>query len=366
MANNAFVRIPEGPRDLRDALFQSYMMARRGKRSTEDEYKFEVFTFENLEQLARDIEERRYKPSRGKAFITHNPVTREIFAAPFRDRVVHHFLYAANGYWWDKHFIYDSYSCRDNKGTDFGIRRLQKFMRQVSQNGTRRAFVVKADVSGYFMSLKRDLLYEEILWGLSKQFPNGGWLYETCKYLWREIIFDDPTRDVRLAGKWSYWDPLPCNKSLFFQPEGQGIVIGNLTSQLLSNIHLNRFDRFMKIDMGYAHYGRYVDDFFVVLPEEELHDYLYNLDTIIRTFLNEIGQTLHPDKTTVIDVRKGVPYLGRMVHLYNISAGKRIRTNFYKVAREYMMGYKMDEAVQSYVGMGFTGLNERVFESVGW
>ena len=45
---------------------------------------------------------------------------------------------------------------------------------------------------------------------------------------------------VTIKGHLSDWKGLPKNKSLFWQPPGQGIVIGNLTSQLLSNIYLDQ------------------------------------------------------------------------------------------------------------------------------
>lgn len=94
-------------------------------------------------------------------------------------------------------------------------------------------------------------------------------MYELCEYLWKEVIFDNPCLGVRIAGKKSNWDCLPYDKSLFHQPPGQGIVIGNLTSQLLSNIMLNDFGWYVKKKLGFAFYGRYVDDFFVVVGEVE-------------------------------------------------------------------------------------------------
>lgn len=86
------------------------------------------------------------------------------------------------------------------------------------------------------MSLSRKKLYAKIVWGLKKQFPRKGWLYDLCMFLWKRVIFDDPCLKARIVGSRKDWDCLPNNKSLFCQPAGQGIVIGNLTSQLLSNI----------------------------------------------------------------------------------------------------------------------------------
>ena len=75
-------------------------------------------------------------------------------------------------------------------------------------------------------------------------------MYDLLKRLWYAVIFDDPTKGVKKCGKMSNWHDLPMNKSLFNQPPGRGIVIGNLSSQLLSNIYLDAFDRFVRAACG--------------------------------------------------------------------------------------------------------------------
>ena len=349
---NLLKKLPQCDDDLEEALYECFMMARRGKTKTVDECNFETFWRENLEQLKRDILERRWKPGRSKAFVTHTPVDREIFAAWFRDRIVHHLLYAVTAPWWERRFIYDSYSCRRNKGTDFGIRRMQKFMCGASVSGTRKAYVLKGDLSGYFMSLNRKMLYEKVMWGMKKQFPNGGWLYELCAYLWKGVIFDDPCAMAKIAGNPKEWDCLPDNKSLFHQPEGQGIVIGNLTSQLLSNIVLNEFDWWMKKKMGFRYYGRYVDDFFVIVREEDYEFAKKAMREAIPKKLQSMGLKLHPKKIYCQEVSHGCPFLGKMVRPFVLTPGKRYIRNMRKAFRGYMVGTTSYETMQSYVGMG--------------
>lgn len=367
---NELSRLPQCDADLMRALYESFLMARRGKLNTNDEFKFEVNWYENLEQLADDIIMRQYKPSRSKAFIISNPVYREIFAAPFRDRIVHHLMYAIVAPWWDKRFISDATSCRNNKGTDYAVARLQKFMRKASLNGQRKAYVMKGDISGYFMSLKRELLYKKIMWGLERQFSAKGWLYDLCIYLWKEIIFDDPIEGVRIAGKISDWQVLPVNKSLFNQPEGQGIVIGNLTSQLLSNVFMNDFDWYVKKTLGFKYYGRYVDDFFIVITGDEIPKAQMAMKNEISDFLAEMGLTLHPKKHYLQEVNKGCPFLGKMVHLDANLPGKRYRKNMRKAIINFESGNGDIETIISYIGMAkhmaAKKLLAKTFERVGW
>lgn len=349
-------------------LVRAFYEARRAKRSTNDEQIFEMRMMENLLRLRDDVLMRDYHPSSGIAFIVHDPVMREIFAAPFRDRVIHHFLYNGVAEWWDRRLIHDCYSCRVGKGTLFGVQRFAKHVRAATENYTKPAYCLKMDIQGYFMSLPREGLFERICWGLDRQFPSKGPKYAIYKYLWKEIIFDDPVKGVSRRGDLKQWDILPKNKSLFSQPPGKGIVIGNLSSQLLSNIYLDKLDRFVKFDLGYEHYGRYVDDFYLIVKPEELEKAKRDL-VIIREFLTSIGLTLHPKKTRIQEVRRGTPFLGMVIYPGRVVAGKRIARNYQRTLIKVEEGREDLESVISYMGIlknvNGVKLQKRIFGKVG-
>ena len=219
------------------------------------------------------------------------------------------------------------------------------------QGNGEKVYIIKGDLSGYFMSMKRQVLYDKVVEGLNKQFPNGGWLYKVTKYLWREVIFDDPCLNARLAGSLKDWDCLPYSKSLFHQPDDQGIVIGNLTSQLLSNILLNDFDWFMKRDLGFTWYGRYVDDFFVIVPEREYERALAMMKNEVPKYLGTMGLKIHPKKLYVQEAKKGCPFLGKKVKPNVILPGKRYIKNMRQAMIGYVEGAVSYETMQSYIGM---------------
>ena len=223
------------------SLFVACQQAKKGKRNTLDEYIFEMNEVENLIQLRDDILSRRYKPSRSIAFIIRDPVIREIFAAPFRDRIVHHFLFDITYSWWDPRLDNDSYSCRIGKGPQYGIERLQKMMhRAQSWWPNEEIYCLKFDIKSFFMSLERTRLVEKVDWGLKRQFPEQGAFYELIRFLWERILLDDPTRGaIRKGDIEKDWASLPESKSLFNQPKGFVFVIGNLTSLLVSNIYMD-------------------------------------------------------------------------------------------------------------------------------
>ena len=338
---------------LRDKLYEAYKNARKnGKRKTHDEHRFEINQFENLAILQKDLENRTYVPSRSTAHIIYNPVIREIFAATFRDRIVHHLIFSTVYDWWDRRFIYDSYSCRIGKGTLFGVTRLDHHIRAVSQNYKKRAWVYKFDIKGYFMSLPRKELLKMALAGLDKQFKGhqNTEEYRLMRFLWQQIIMDDPVEGVKKKGKLSDWNKLPKSKSLFGQPAGKGIVIGNLTSQLLSNMYLDSLDKFIMYELGYKHYGRYVDDFYIVVDDSRVEQLKRDVK-VIRNFLKRKGLTLHPKKCTLQDSKNGVDFLGAVVYHNHIVPGRRIKKNLQKACLDVKKGRKDGDSLVSYLGL---------------
>lgn len=353
-------------------LYISYLEARKsGKRKTFDEHLFEVNVFENIENLLGSILSHQYKPSKSAAHIIFHPVIREIFAAPFRDRIIHHLIFMSVYEWWDNRFCHDSYSCRIGKGVLFGIKRLTHHIASVKHQYGRTPIVAKFDIQGFFMSMPRNRLYERAIWGLNRQFKGREHLpeYQLIKYLWREIIFDDPVNQAIRKGHLTDWDLLPKSKSLFCQPKGYGIVIGNLTSQLLSNIYLDQLDRFITQALGYKHYGRYVDDFYMVIDKSQLPQLRKDIKSI-ENYLKTLELTLHPKKRTIRSTHQGIDFLGARVYDGYIIPGHRLTKNMIKAFREITSGQREITSVPSYLGhakyMNSYRTVKRAFALAGW
>ena len=353
-------------------LHKAYLEAKKGKRGTTDEHVFELNWYENLVRLRDDIMNRCYKPGRGICFVIYDPVIREIFAAPFRDRIVHHFLYDMVAEWWDKHFSHDSYSCRKGKGTLFGQKRLLHHINSVTHHGSRTGYVIKLDLKGYFMSISRKKAYERVKWGLDRQFKNDKrkWLKEILEYLWAEVIFDDPTKNVNRRGSEAEFMKVPIGKSLFNQPPGYGIVIGNLSSQLISNIFLDMLDRYITFELGYKHYGRYVDDFYIIVSEDEYKKALKDLTKISDFLKDEMHLTLHPKKRYIQKASKGVTFTGVTVYPQFMTIGKRMKGNFHNAVYQYSTGHGKDETIISYLGhlkhIKAQKYTKWLFDKFGW
>jgi len=306
-------------------LFKAYYSCRKNKRNTINALAFELNLEENLIALKTEIESGSYKPSSSIAFIIDKPVKREIFAASFRDRVVHHFLIQKMNAVFEPHFIYDSYACRKAKGTHFGIKRIDSFIRKCSKNYTQDCYVLKLDIKGFFMHINKAILYDKIETLFTAKY-NGADI-QIYLNLCKTILFNEPVENAIIKGRLSNWDNLPKDKSLFSAKRGYGLPIGNLTSQVFANVYMSSFDHFIKHQLGIKYYGRYVDDFILVHSNKT---YLKGLIPVIASFLKkELHLKLHPKKIYLQHYSKGISYIGGFIKPNRIYVSKRTKGNFY-------------------------------------
>jgi len=249
------------------ALWRQYRACRRNKRNTRNQLAFEIDLEANLFRLQEELRAHTYRPGRSICFVTGGPKPREVFAADFRDRVVHHLLVAQQEPVFERHFIHDSFACRQGKGTLAGSDRLMTFLRQATANGRRPAWALRLDVASFFPSIDKATLYDLLV--ARVRDPEIGWLTRT-------VLFHDPTEDYAFRardrctpppGTPGY--PIPARKSLFGKHNARGLPIGNLTSQFWANVYLNKLDQFVKRRLGVRWYVRYVDDLVLLAPSPE-------------------------------------------------------------------------------------------------
>lgn len=318
--------------NLTNRLFAAYYNARRHKRNTISALFFEIDLEKNILQLRDEILSGDYKPLPPSCFIINKPVKREIFAADFRDRVVHHLIFDYISPIFEKLFIADCYSCRIGKGTSYGVNRVEKFLRQATANN-KKAYVLKLDISGYFMSINQEILYNKIKDKIFKHDKQLDELLPVVLQLIRLIIFQEQTIGCKIKGNQNDWVGLPRDKSLFFSQKGNGLPIGNLTSQLFANIYLNDFDHFMKRVLKIKYYGRYVDDMIFIHSDKK---YLKSLIFLIRNYLlDNLGLRLHPKKIKLTLASGGLLFLGVCIKPKARFIGKRTKRNFYGLINRF-------------------------------
>lgn len=149
-------------------LYYAFECAKKHKKSKQYVKFFESRLHDNLLSLCDDLYNRTYQTLPSSCFIINHPKKREVFAADFRDRIVHHLYYNYTHQIFERTFIEDCYSCIKNKGTHYGIHRLEQHIREESNNYQYNCYILKMDIKGYFMNINRNILLDEALKTLNK------------------------------------------------------------------------------------------------------------------------------------------------------------------------------------------------------
>jgi len=334
-----------------ESLIEAYYDCQRNKRSKNECVRFSFNREENLIRLWEDVCNGTYKPVKSKAFIITYPTKREVFAADFRDRIIHHWIALRFEPLIEGVFINDTYNCRKGRGTDYGIKRTRYLIEQISENYTKPAYIAKWDLQGYFMSIDKRILWNKVVALIDARYHAAD--KETLLYLMKEVIFNEPQNNCIRTSPIEMWDGLPANKSLFTNEPFFGMPIGNLTSQLLANFYVSDPDAVMK--SRYIGYCRYVDDPWVISGSKtEIREAV----RLFRSMIEKLGCRMHPRKFYMQEVRKGVKLIGVVIKPHRTySAGRTVGRAIERmkefdslpVNKENLL--KLQTSVNSYLGL---------------
>ncbi len=287
----------------------AFNKAKKRKTQRIDVIEFEEHLRDNLLQLQAELRFLAYSPKPLKTFVIRDPKTRTISKSDFRDRVVHHALYNVIGHLFEKSFIFDSYANQIGKGAFKAVERFEYFSRKVSHNYHKSTYVLKADIRHYFDNVDHRIMLN-ILEQKIKE-PKVIWL---IKVILRN--YSSGKNDI-------------------------GMPLGNLTSQFFANIYLNELDQFVKHQLKARCYLRYVDDFVIIHNSKEV---LEEWKREIEQFLNKnLSLQLHPDKSKIISLERGVEFLGFVIFSHYRLLKRKNLKKFQRKLKEIYSLYDQDE-----------------------
>lgn len=275
---------------------------------------FSLRFMDNILELRSDLINKTYKHGSYHAFKINDPKPRDIHKATIRDRIVHHSIYRILYPYFDKKFIFDSYSCRNDKGTHKALNRFRDLARKVSKNNTKTAWVLKGDIRKFFATIDQQVL---------KNILRKHIVDKDIMWLLEQVINSFHTENN----------------------EKVGLPLGNVTSQLLINVYMNEFDQFLKRKLKVKHCIRYADDFLILYTDKL---YLENLIPKISEYLkSELKLSLHPNKVYIQTFSSGVDFLG-WVHFPH---HRILRTTSKRRMFRRLRQKSSDETLASYLGM---------------
>lgn len=220
--------------------------------------------------LQSELATEMYKPRPFIQFEVKEPKVRKICSSDFRDRVVQHAICNYIEPVFESRAIYDSYACRDGKGTHLAVKRCQQFTKKFK-------YYLKCDIRKFFESIDHEIL---------------------------KLMLQRTFKDPKLLSLLS----VIIDHKVEGSTTGKGLPIGNLTSQHFANYYLGFLDHFLKERLRVPGYVRYMDDFISFSNDKS------ELDQLLIEIENYTGSQLKlklKDRATIIaPVFEGISFLG--------------------------------------------------------
>jgi len=311
-------------------IYQAYLDCRTNKRKTINALKFEYELENNLASLIARLKNRTYTPDRSTCFVVTDPTVREIFAADFKDRIIHHLFVTELSSITEKSFCFDSYACRKGKGTHAAVDRLKKFLPKVTNNYTRQAYCLQLDISSFFMSIDHNILFGLVKNRINKSTRENLWKNEML-WLTKVIIYTKATDNYILKGEKRNFALLPKGKSLFEVGKFKGLPIGNLTSQFFANLYMNELDQYIKRSLKCRFYIRYVDDLIILGNlKSDLEKAIVEIDKFLK---QELRLSLNYKKTKLKNIHQGIDFLGYYIKPNYVLTRKKVVKRFWSKIR---------------------------------
>ncbi len=331
-----------------ESLLESARLAARGKRKRADVARFLHELEPNLCRLQGSLLDGTYRPAGYRTFWITDPKPRQISAAPFRDRVVHHALTRTLEPVFEPRFTDFSFASRKGFGQ-------HKALARARQACHTNRYVLKCDVRKYFPSIDHEILHDLIRRAVKCQ--------DTLRLASLIVEASSPQEEAT-----AYF----AGDDLFTPFERRrGLPIGNQTSQFFANVYLNELDQFVLRELKPALYLRYVDDFLLFGDDKRV---LRDMRERIQGLLSGLRLRLHEGKSRVYCCAEGVTFLGwrLLPHQMRLARGNVVRTRrrLRQMAREYHRGElgfgDIQARVQAWLGHASFGdtwtIRNRLFE----
>lgn len=258
-----------------EKLLEAHKKCRCSKQHKRETINFEIGLSQNLTVMSTQLLNKTYQVGKYKKFKIYEPKEREIEALSYKDRVVLMAL-CSNIIEpkFEKRLIYDNVACRKNKGTDFGIKRLEKFLHSYYRKYGNKGYALKCDIRKYFQNINHEILLSKLK---KEKFDEED--------LWiLKLIIDSKNQET-----------------------GVGLPIGNQSSQWFALYYLDEIDRLVKEKLRIKYYIRYMDDMILIHNDKE---YLKYCKEQIRKCASENLKLELNNKTQIVRLEDGIDFLG--------------------------------------------------------
>ncbi len=269
-----------------DNLYLAWYKAKKGKSKAKGVINYGKSLDVNLKILQEQLLTGDVEVGNYNFFYVYEPKKRNISAAAFSERVLHHALMNVCHKIFDRHLIYHTYATRKGKGTYAALDKAREYTSKYS-------YYAKLDIRKFFDSIDHIVLKNK----LHKLFKD-----KVLLKIFEKIIDSYCVR------------------------ENKGIPIGNLTSQYFANHYLSDADHFLLEKIKIPAYIRYMDDMLLFENNRDL------LKKKVKAFTSFIEKNLLLEfKTVNIGLTvNGIPFLGYKLFKNTVRLNKNSKKRFIK------------------------------------
>ena len=258
------------PEDFLSLVFAAFEDCCKNKRTSKACIDYCEIASQDLPLLAYELYTGTYQPGISTCFLVKYPKYREVFAACFRDRIVHHFLYLLLNPLFEARFVAQgnvSFNCRKGYGTLAAQQAAYDAIRHATNNYRVKAWVYRGDLVSFFMSIDKRILWAKLESFIRETYK--GKYMSIVLNITRIVVFHCPEKLCVFNTDTAEWAKhVESHKSLFGNDDYHGMPIGNLTTQVFANFLLSFFDAYviawMRSHGLTVYYVRFVDDFVIV------------------------------------------------------------------------------------------------------
>ena len=230
---------------------------------------------ENLNTLVERVLKGDYAPEPLKKIEINKPNSdekRPIALSAIKDKIIQRVLYQNMNPYFDKTFSKNSYAYRPNKSTLKAINKTTNYINQ------KNFIILKTDIQNFFETIDHDILLK---------------------------MLDKEIKDKKLIRLISLFLQVGGFTQQNYDEHLLGVYQGDILSPLLSNIYLDKMDRYL--DENHLNFVRYADDFALFFKSKnEAYEHLKAL----KKFLKTLKLKLNFDKTKILHIKDGFTFLG--------------------------------------------------------
>ena len=296
---------------LKESVMDAYLDCLRHKRTSKQAVEYMAMASVDLPVLARELYDRTYEIGTSTCFIVKYPKYREVFAASFRDRIIHHWIcLRLNPLFEYQHRLLGnvSHNCREGFGSRYSADNVYRAIERITEHYRKEAYIYKGDMDSFYMRISKSLMWKKLEPFIEQWYD--GHDKELLLWLVKKVVFHSPEKDCVLNSPPEYWTHLKPSKSLFRIDDDRGIPIGNLTTQIFANFFMLEMDRKAKElfeGLNY-HYVRFVDDFVVICDNKK--EMLKRVKVLEDFIEKKLSLKVHKDKKYCQKTSHGLKYVG--------------------------------------------------------